>query len=79
MTSQKNQLVYENKTFSRKESSQGFCSEDGGDEESEFVSWLYQNPDSKELLSIDRWGEEEYSSAKGNYVKEIEFSNILPR
>lgn len=74
-------LVYDNKTFIRKESSQGHCIEEGEDEEkaSEFVNWMYEHAESKELISIDRWGEEEYDAAKGNYVKEFEFSNILPR
>lgn len=73
------QLVYENKTFIRIESSQGLCSEEGDDGESEFINWMYENKETKELLSIDRWGEEEYSSAKGKNVNEYEFSTILPR
>jgi hypothetical protein len=72
-------LVYENKTFIRKESSQGSCQVDGESEDSELVNWMYKNPETKELLSIDRFGEEEFGAAKGNYVKEFEFSNILPR
>ena len=74
-----NRLVYENKTFIRKESSQGVCIEEGESDESELVNWMYENPETKELLSIDRWGEEEYGSSKGKYVEEFEFSNILPR
>jgi len=74
-----NKLVYENKTFIRKESSQGYCKEDGESDSSELVNWMYENPETNELLSIDRWGEEEYGSSKGKYVEEFEFSNILPR
>jgi len=74
-----NKLVYENKTFIRKESSQGYCKELGESEDSELVNWTFENPETNELLSIDRWGEEEYGSSKGKYVKEFEFSNILPR
>jgi hypothetical protein len=74
-----NRLVYENKTFIRKESSQGCCNEEGDDKDSELVNWTYENPETNELLSIDRWGEEEYAAAKGKRVKEFEFSNILPR
>jgi len=74
-----NKLVYENKTFVRKESSQGYCKEEGESDDSEVVNWMYESPETKELLSIDRWGEEEYRSSKGKYVEEFEFSNILPR
>ena len=74
-----NQLVYNNTTYTRQSSSQGLCFEEGDGDESEFVNWMYENPKTNELLSIDRWDEEEYSSAAGKYVKEFEFSNILPR
>jgi hypothetical protein len=72
-------LVYENKTFIRKESSQGLYKEQAESEDSELVNWMYENSETKELLSIDRFGEEEFGAAKGKYVKEFEFSNILPR
>ena len=74
-----NRLVYANKTYVRKESSQGYCMEEGEKEESELVSWMYEHPESKDLISITRWGEEEYDASTGKYVEEIEFSNILPR
>ena len=74
-----NKLVYENKTFIRKESSQGYCKEGAEGDDSELVNWMYENPETNELLSIDRWGEEGYGSSKGKYVEEFEFSNILPR
>lgn len=74
-----NQLVYNNKTYYRTESAQGTCTTEGDDQESELVNWMYVNSETKELISIDRWGEEEFDAAIGNYVNEYEFSNILPR
>lgn len=73
------QLVYENKTYHRASSAQGHCGEEGSKERdwAEFVNWMFENGD--DFISIDRWGEEEFSAAKGSYVKAIEFSNILPR
>lgn len=70
---------YKGKTYYRNESSMGLCYEDDDENGSELVNWMYVEPTSKDLLSIDRWGEEEYGAATGKYVKEIEFSNILPR
>lgn len=72
-------IVYDNKTYVRKESSQGYCTEEGTNEENELVNWMYQNKDTKEYISINRWGEEEYDVTKGVYVRAGEFSNILPR
>lgn len=72
-------LDFKGKTYYRKESSMGMCYQDDNEEGSELVNWMYVEPTTKELLSIDRWGEEEYGAAIGKYVKEFEFSNILPR
>ncbi len=72
-------LDYKGKTYYRKESSMGICYENDNEEGSELVNWMYVEPSSKEMLSIDRWGEESYGAAVGSYIKEFEFSNILPR
>ncbi|MBL4708252.1 MAG: DUF4178 domain-containing protein, partial [Flavobacteriales bacterium] len=72
-------IVFDNKTFIRKESSQGYCREEGEEEDSKLVNWMFENKETGNLISIDRWGEEEYGAATGNYAKEFEFSNILPR
>ncbi|MBL4752558.1 MAG: DUF4178 domain-containing protein [Flavobacteriales bacterium] len=73
------QIVFENVTYHRATSGQGYCGESGDDDEdwSKFVNWTFEN--GEDFISIDRWGEEEFSAAKGSYVKEIEFSNILPK
>lgn len=75
-----NQINYNSSTFTKKESSPGHCMEEGEDDQySELISWTYQNKDTKELISINRVGEEEFEASHGNYAKEFEFSNILPR
>lgn len=73
------QLVYKNETYQRISSAQGFCGEEGSNEKdwSKFVNWMFENENG--FISIDRWGEEEFSAATGKYVQEIEFSNILPK
>ncbi len=72
-------LVYNNKTYKRTESSQGLCFTNDEKEGSELVNWMYVHAGTKELISIDRWGEEEFGAAIGENVDEFEFSNILPR
>ncbi len=74
-----NRLVYNNKTYKRTESSQGICYIEGEEEGSELVNWMYVHSETKELISIDRWGEEEFGAAIGKNVDAFEFSNILPR
>ena len=74
-----NVIQYNNSTFTKIDSSIGHCTEEGEEDYDELISWTYQNRDTKELVSINRVGEEEFEVTKGNYVKELEFSNILPR
>ncbi|MBL4716662.1 MAG: hypothetical protein COC01_01005 [Bacteroidetes bacterium] len=73
------QIVFEGITYHRVSSGQGYCGEEGDNDEdySNFVNWMFENEN--DFISIDRWGEEEFSAAKGSFVKEIEFSNILPK
>ncbi|KAA1248023.1 DUF4178 domain-containing protein [Aquimarina sp. RZ0] len=73
-------INYNTVDFIRIDASMGHCNEEGADDEyEELVSWTYQNRETKELISINRVGEEEFEVSQGNYVKEFEFSNILPR
>jgi len=73
-------ISYNNSTFTKIESSLGHCMEEGDEDNyDELISWTYQNKDNKELISVNRMGEEEFEFSLGNYVKEFEFSNILPR
>ncbi|TPN89215.1 DUF4178 domain-containing protein [Aquimarina algicola] len=75
-----NTITYKNSTFTKISSSLGNCAEEGNEDEyDELISWTYQNKDNKELISVNRVGEEEFEATHGNYVKEYEFSNILPR
>ncbi|MEW7292466.1 DUF4178 domain-containing protein [Aquimarina sp. 2304DJ70-9] len=75
-----NSISYNSATFVKISSNLGHCMEEGDEEAyDELINWTYQNSDNKELISIDRVGEEEFEVAHGNYVQEFEFSNILPR
>ncbi|MGD1846069.1 MAG: DUF4178 domain-containing protein [Salibacteraceae bacterium] len=73
------QLVYQNETYHKVSSAQGYCGEEGSPEEdwSKFVNWTYDC--GEKFISVDRWDEEEFSAAYGCYVKPFEFSDILPR
>ena len=73
-------ISYNNATFVKISSNPAHCFEEGTEDDFyELINWIYQNTDNKELISIDRVGEEEYEVSHGSYVQEFEFSNILPR
>ncbi|MBC8754069.1 DUF4178 domain-containing protein [Kordia sp. YSTF-M3] len=74
------QITYKNGIYTKTESSQGHCNEEGEDEETytELVNWTYKNSKEKHFISVSRTGEEEFDVSYGEYVKDIEFSNILP-
>lgn len=74
-----NKITYNQKLYKRIESSQGYRNEEGEEKyNEELVNWMFKNKKEKQLLSLDRTGEEEFEISHGHYVKEIEFSNILP-
>ena len=45
----------------------------------EMIYWDYSDADEDNILTIEQWGENEFDAAVGKWVKEYEFSNILPR
>ena len=65
--------------YTRKEESIGYWRNVRSSDWSKFVSWNYEAENSEKLLSIERWGEEEFEAASGIKIKEFEISNILPR
>jgi hypothetical protein len=71
-------IVYKNKTYYLNNENQGYFQNLDEDFQSEFVSWEFTDENEEEFISISRWGETDFSAAVGKYVKEYEFSNILP-
>lgn len=72
-------LTYKGVTLFRIEESLGYWRNVTTSNWSKFVSWDYASEDGKQLLTIERWGEEEYEASVGNSVNEYKFSNVLPR
>ena len=72
-------ISYKNSMYTKIESSQGHCcEEEDEDTHTELVNWTYKNSKEKHFISVSRTGEEEFDVSYGEYVKDIEFSNILP-
>lgn len=66
-------------SYTRKEESIGYWRNVRSSDWSKFVSWDYEGEGGQKLLSIERWGEEEFEASSGIPIKEFEISNILPR
>lgn len=66
-------------TYNRTEESLGYWRNTRSSNWSKFINWDYVAQDQTKVLSIERWGEEEFEAATGTKVKEYEISNILPR
>lgn len=72
------EFSYKGVIYALFESGQGYYTEDD-DDGSEFVSWDFTDSEEKHLLSISRWGEMDIVAFAGEFVKAIEFSNIIPK
>lgn len=44
-----------------------------------FLYWDYESEDGTKVLTIEQWGDTDFEASVGEYVREYQFSNILPR
>jgi Domain of unknown function (DUF4178) len=70
-------IAYEGETYYRQAENIGYQRSQGQNEWSELVSWSYSTKDEKKLMTIEQWGEEEFSASVGWQVNEYEFTNII--
>jgi hypothetical protein len=73
------QVTMDGEIYHRTSESVAECFEEGDEESSKLVNWMFMDATESKFISVDRWGEQEIEGAVGEYVKVIEFSNILPR
>ncbi|MFY0672893.1 MAG: DUF4178 domain-containing protein [Bacteroidia bacterium] len=66
-------------TYIRTEKSNGYWRNTKKSDWDAFINWDYENIDGNRMLSIERWGDEEFEASAGKVIKEYEISNILPR
>lgn len=72
-------VILNGKKYNRISESLAESTEEGSDEWSKLVNWMYMDESENDFISVDRWGEQEIEGAVGKYVSVNEFSNILPR
>jgi hypothetical protein len=73
------QLNILNEPFSLDEEGGGLFLENGVGPEREFLFWEYISADEERFVTIEQWGDSEFEAYEGSYMKEYEFTNILPR
>lgn len=71
-------IEYLGKKYYLEEKHEAYVQKEGDSEESFLITWDYVTEDDKETISINKWGETDIESYKGENVKEIEFSNFIP-
>ncbi len=72
------ELSYEGKSYYLEESGGGYFQRDGKGIGTEFLTWNFEAESGEEFISIEQWGENDFSASIGIYVEEYQFSNILP-
>jgi hypothetical protein len=74
-------FFYEDEEYFLFEASSGHYKQydEGDDDWAQFVMYDYRNKEEDKFVSISRWSETELEAAAGTFVKDYEFSNIIPR
>ena len=72
-------IAFEDEHYTLSDEFMGHCKSinDGDDEWSEFVNWVFVNEDESKFISVNRWGETDIDAVKGHYLKVFELSNFL--
>jgi len=73
------EIIYKTKKYYLVQSSAGYFLKDGKGDGQELITWDYEDEDEEHFITITQWGEDELELTQGFFVKEYEFTNILPR
>jgi hypothetical protein len=72
------EIDYKTKKFFLSQTSAGYFLKDGHGEGDELIRWDYEDEQEENFITIKQWGEDEFELYEGHFVKEYEFTNILP-
>ena len=70
-------IQFEGETYYKQGENIGYQRGDGQNEWTELISWAYATKDEKKVMTIERWGEEDFTASVGIVVNEYEFTNII--
>ncbi len=72
-------IVYQGVTYYRGKESVGFTKEiDDPGESVEYIVWNYEDETEELILTIEQWGDEDFSASVGKYISPNDITNILP-
>ncbi len=71
------EFVYRQRQYRLVDGGRAFVKSDA--EEYEMENWLYADTDHQQLVSVNSYGDHSAEAFTGQYIKEIDVSNILPR
>ena len=75
-------IVHEGVTYDQQTVSGGFFLRNGQEDKiakpQELLVWDFESRDGSKFLSIEQWGENDFSASTGRAVKEYEFTNLTP-
>lgn len=71
------QVKFQGETYYRDEESIGRYKDVEENRWQEMISWTYYDMNEEKVLSIERWGEEDFAASLGKVVQEFEFSSFI--
>jgi hypothetical protein len=71
-------IEYDGTTFYLDESGAGYFQKDCEPPGKEVIKWDFTDESESRILTIERWGEDDFEAAEGFEVEEYQFTNILP-
>ena len=73
-------LAYENIEYYLEKETPGYFSDQPQHDDTwaELISWEFYDKDSQFILSVEQWGENDFTAAQGKIIKDFEISNIIP-
>lgn len=72
------QITVKGKTYYLDESGTVYFYPGGRGPRQGFIAWDYIDETGEEFVTIEQWGEDEFEAARGIFVEEYQFTNILP-
>lgn len=73
------EIIYKAKKYYLVQNSAGYFLKDGKGDGDELLTWDYEDEEEENNITIKQWGEDEFELYEYKFVKEYEFTNILPR
>ncbi|MBF0472468.1 MAG: DUF4178 domain-containing protein [Nitrospirae bacterium] len=73
------EITYKTKKYFLAQTSAGYFLKDGKGDGVELITWDYEDEEEENFITLKQWGEDEFELYEGKFVKEYEFTNILPR